>query len=1069
MVDLPLAPERLVTTSAPKSSVSRGDIIGQGDMLAGAINKVADATMDIATRMAKDQAADDLQNQKVTRNEDGSVNVENRANSLIVGRAGEAYGEAVKAGTIAQHSNVISQEMNDLHAKFPTSPDEFRTAADAWKAKYLADHGSGEIGLALQQQADRLQTQHGNAITNVTGQLDITNQQKAITATIAEQKNTLQGLARQPGGTDTPDFKAAVERMEASYKALTLNPLFRMPPEQAELEVKNFKNLLQGEALVSHITETYTKRGKAEAQKALTEGILANPNLAEVDRNRLYAHGMARLQYLSADAKERIDAGRKVVGELETGIASGVIKTTDPIIGMEIRQAIERGDAESANRITASVQARMSLAGIQTLPQRMQAEVLGITPTGVVNQNIPQEGRALLDHIAGTESAGRYNVRYGGKTFDNFAEHPRVPEPITSGPDVGKVSTAAGRYQFIGTTWDQQKTKLGLADFSPANQDAAAWDLAQTEYKAKTGKELLTVLKSGDQAAIAEVPRYLSGQWSSLPGGRQPAGPVVPAANGGPGFTPAQLQRNPFLGSAYIRTLAADESLRVQSATQAAAGIGKAIDKGLLPRAEDVALVRQTAAQYPEKFGPTAEKMEGQFLGPAIAALEKPERDRVMAKYREMTNGQDQHHMNVAAAALEQYQKSEKNLIEHPYQEAATRGWISPVARIDPSKPDTIPAALAQRVAASERIAAMNHSPAPPVLDKDEMPQLQAALDGPQGAGVLAAIATGLRPDDLHTLLEQKGFTDTLTGMMSSKDPVKMSTAMSVVDKLWRDNAADAEETLGGAAITKLQAWQGLRGTFTAPELAERLNASDDPSTISARKAAKEEAEKETDKLKPADMAYKLGTSWGIPLVSRAANLITGATPSAPFDSIKGGELVADYKSTYTALRTYGVDADKASELALKRLESTWGVSAAAGNQVMKNPPERAYPAIGGSHDWLQTDLRAWVAGKAGPEFSAGRRTLEMGIAGAGQERAWSIEGLVADGQTQAEIAAGRPASYQVAIRKADGTTQILESRIAFDPTNHIDTHGSSLERRRQASDLMRTSHENFSNALPVP
>ena len=42
--------------------------------------------------------------------------------------------------------------------------------------------------------------------------------------------------------------------------------------------------------------------------KALNDGILANPNLSEVDRNRLYTHGMARLQYLTADVKEQIAA-----------------------------------------------------------------------------------------------------------------------------------------------------------------------------------------------------------------------------------------------------------------------------------------------------------------------------------------------------------------------------------------------------------------------------------------------------------------------------------------------------------------------------------------------------------------------------------------------------------------------------------------------------------------------------------------------------------------------------------------------------------------------------------------
>jgi hypothetical protein len=35
--------------------------------------------------------------------------------------------------------------------------------------------------------------------------------------------------------------------------------------------------------------------------------------------------------------------------------------------------------------------------------------------------------------------------------------------------------------------------------------------------------------------------------------------------------------------------------------------------------------------------------------------MEKPQRDAVLAQYRAATNGQDQHHMNVAAAALDQY------------------------------------------------------------------------------------------------------------------------------------------------------------------------------------------------------------------------------------------------------------------------------------------------------------------------------------------------------------------------------------------------------------------------------
>lgn len=145
-------------------------------------------------------------------------------------------------------------------------------------------------------------------------------------------------------------------------------------------------------------------------------------------------------------------------------------------------------------------------------------------PSGVVNQGIPPEGRALLDTIAGPESgASGYNARYPGGTFDNgFADHPRIRSVISNGPDAGRTSDAAGRYQFLSSTWDAEARKLGLKSFSPANQDAAAWDLAQTTYQEKTGRDLSADLRSGDPKTIAGVSSALRGQWASLPGGHQP-------------------------------------------------------------------------------------------------------------------------------------------------------------------------------------------------------------------------------------------------------------------------------------------------------------------------------------------------------------------------------------------------------------------------------------------------------------------------------------------------------------------------------------------------------------------
>lgn len=150
---------------------------------------------------------------------------------------------------------------------------------------------------------------------------------------------------------------------------------------------------------------------------------------------------------------------------------------------------------------------------------------------GVVNQSLPPEAKALLDTIAGTESPG-YNVMYRGETFSSYADHPRQYIPILTGPNAGDTSSAAGRYQFLASTWDEQSEKLGLRDFSPASQDAAAWNLAKQDYSAKTGRDLLEDLRSGDAGSIAKVGSVLSSTWTSLPSG-------IEATTNGSKFTKA--------------------------------------------------------------------------------------------------------------------------------------------------------------------------------------------------------------------------------------------------------------------------------------------------------------------------------------------------------------------------------------------------------------------------------------------------------------------------------------------------------------------------------------------------
>lgn len=114
---------------------------------------------------------------------------------------------------------------------------------------------------------------------------------------------------------------------------------------------------------------------------------------------------------------------------------------------------------------------------------------------------------AFLALIREFESNGRYNVMYGGQTFSSFAAHPRVAVPINIPGYEGKYSTAAGAYQFIFSTWENQRVKLGLPDFSPASQDAAALGLLAD----------IGALAHIDAGNLDAAMRLAAQQWASLP------------------------------------------------------------------------------------------------------------------------------------------------------------------------------------------------------------------------------------------------------------------------------------------------------------------------------------------------------------------------------------------------------------------------------------------------------------------------------------------------------------------------------------------------------------------------
>lgn len=121
----------------------------------------------------------------------------------------------------------------------------------------------------------------------------------------------------------------------------------------------------------------------------------------------------------------------------------------------------------------------------------------------------------MIRTAEGTAGPNGYRTMFGGGLFSDMSDHPRIAHRY------GSVwTTAAGAYQFMAVsplpgggstrvnTWDRMRARLGLPDFSPASQDAAAVELIR-----EAGA--LEDVRAGRFDAAVSAVRLI---WASLPG-----------------------------------------------------------------------------------------------------------------------------------------------------------------------------------------------------------------------------------------------------------------------------------------------------------------------------------------------------------------------------------------------------------------------------------------------------------------------------------------------------------------------------------------------------------------------
>lgn len=117
--------------------------------------------------------------------------------------------------------------------------------------------------------------------------------------------------------------------------------------------------------------------------------------------------------------------------------------------------------------------------------------------------------QAFLNAIAESEGTTKhgYATAFGGGKLPSLADHPRKMASFRETTGRTNQTSAAGRYQFLGSTWDDVAGRLKLTDFGPVSQDLAAIALLD-----RAGA-LQDVLSGNLQNAAKKAGRT----WASLP------------------------------------------------------------------------------------------------------------------------------------------------------------------------------------------------------------------------------------------------------------------------------------------------------------------------------------------------------------------------------------------------------------------------------------------------------------------------------------------------------------------------------------------------------------------------
>jgi hypothetical protein len=1056
MVALPSIENNVPQVRAPTPAVSPADIAAPYASLARSL----DLAGETVEKVIAEPAAESAGRKAVTIGSDGQPII---ARAPIFGAASAHYMRAAMFTALADTEPQVQSKLTEMRLAYPNDPAGYQTAATEYIKKFTA--GIPDEGLREAVKKSALSHAGANYRTTLV-QADNTNRENALVslqARLAGINEQGASIARQ-GGVDTPEYAQLHADRAAIYGELVSDPRFKFPQAKVDEQLKENRDADVAQGVIGEVLRTYkTKANSVEAQRALQDAFWGpgseNLSLSPQKRDKAVTEGLRALERTGAEDKQATAAFQAVITKYSAALQHDPGNYSDIAHGALESKAAE---VDPTGKLRAELSAAKTMVplwqGIKGLPPSEANAVLASIARGVVpalptklrdrglqaqieaeatRQGVPANLAVTIAQIESSGNPGAVTGSYKGLFQLSDAEFAQygpaggnIMDPAAN-TAAGIASLKAKAAQFKADFGrDPTATELYLAHQQGeaglrahlANPDAPAWQnmLSTGEGKQKgeawAKAAIWGNLPQSAKAALGSVENVSSAQFMAAWAQRVQGIPY-----GESGLSPGQLAvqvRNPYVAKLFFSTA---EQMRVEVGRNAET---MATQISAMAKARDPIPAETLQTFVTAAIGSGKEELlakvrpELEAYDAARAVQQGGGGAAVPAMQAQITaikaGGVDPIKHEMLNSLSAQLTAGAEGMEKAPLTEAARRGWVDPIHPIDAGNPQVAAAELAERngkiAVARNRDATLGPMKA---IGDDEAQGIKTALtqgDPAAAAGLLGALRSSLSPENYKATLSSKPMREALDGMVRSYDPVRLNAAMATLDEAWRTDPVGFNQTFHEETARRLQTWQAHKDSLTPDQMVEFFKRADDPAVKTAREKLTDEAGTKIKSVTAANVADFLG-SWAdgaVPLVHQ----------SPPVESIQGGVLLAEYDRLFKERYVDTGDAGKAKEQAVERLKTVWGASALTGGALMRHPPEKYYPQVDGSHDWMRRDIEAGLTAVMGRPPTELRTTMDAGpMAGDIAMPATNYRyRLTSDAITEADVAAKRPPSYNVVV-----------------------------------------------------